>query len=311
MNAPPVTINETNYHGWPHSLVISDGFVEAIVVPAAARVMQFRFIGDEAGTFWENRDLDGRQPNPDTGEWMNFGGDKCWPSPQSDWPATMGRYWPPPVAFDTMPAAADVDGEEITLVTTVDPDYGLRVVRRITLVAGRSAMTIRTRYRKIEGPPVKVAIWTITQLRDPQRVFALLPQPASTGHLNFPRGFGQMTGPEPWELQHHERMISLRRHPDEKLKIGTESESLLWMGEKCSLRISSARTPGEYPNGGSSAEIYTDSPDPYVELETTGALHTMHVGDLLEKTNTYQLSPRTTTDEVEEARKAFGLTERH
>ena len=141
-------------------------------------------------------------------------------------------------------------------------------------------------------------------------LFALLPEPAAGGHASFSRGFSQMTGPEPWELQHHDRMISLRRHPHEKLKIGTESESLLWMGERCSLRISSARSHGEYPNGGSSAEIYTDSPAPYVELEITGALSTMHNGEIIEKTSTYQLSPRTTTDEVKEARLVFGLTER-
>jgi hypothetical protein len=301
MNGSRVAISTFDYHGWPKCYRIANGIVEAIVVPAAGRVMQFRFVDGE-DTFWENRALDGQMPDPARGEWMNFGGDKCWPSPQSDWPAITGRDWPPPVAFDTMPAAAHVDDEELELMTTVDPEYGLRVIRRIRLEAGSAKMTIQTSYHKVENSPVKVAVWTITQLRDPRRVFVLLPPSP-----RFAGGFRQMTGPEPFELRRHERMISLRRHPEEKLKIGADSEGLLWLGESCALRISSERAEGEYPNEGSSAEVYTDAPDPYVELETTGALKTVMIGHVLEKTNTYELIRRTGGDEVEEARRAFGV----
>lgn len=295
------TIKTISYHGWPQSYLLSNEVVEAIVVPAVGRVMQFRFVGGE-DTFWENRALDGQQPDPSRGEWMNFGGDKCWPSPQSDWPAITGRYWPPPVAFDTAPSAATIDGDTLTLTTSIDAEYGVKVTRRISLAPGSAEMTIRTTYHKLKGEPVKVAIWAITQVRDPQRVFVLLPeQPLFKG------GFNQMTGPEPFDLQRHPRMISLRRHPSEKLKIGTDSESLLWLGETAALRIASTREPGTYPNTGSSAEVYTDAPDPYVELETTGALATMKVGDMIEKTNTYTLYKRSTADNVEEARRVFRL----
>jgi hypothetical protein len=206
------------------------------------------------------------------------------------------------VAFDTAPSDAAGEGDALTLVTSIDPEYGLQVKRHISLASGSAAMTIRTSYHKVQGEPISVAVWTITQVRDPQRVFVLLPDES-----NFDGGFKQMVGPEPFDLQRHPRMISLRRHPTEKLKIGTDSESLLWLGESCALRISSQREPGEYPNNGSSAEVYTDSADPYVELETTGALATLKSGDLIEKTNTYTLSHRTAAGDLEEAMRVFGL----
>src|SRR5436853_5292704 len=97
------SVKRANYHQWPDSLILSNGRVEAVIVPAIGRVMQFRFAGEEDGPFWENRALDGIKPEPESKEWGNFGGDKTWPAPQSDWPKLTSRAWPPPVAFDSMP----------------------------------------------------------------------------------------------------------------------------------------------------------------------------------------------------------------
>ncbi len=41
-----------DYQGWTNSYFMSNGKVEAIVVPAIARVMQFRMTGDDTGVFW-------------------------------------------------------------------------------------------------------------------------------------------------------------------------------------------------------------------------------------------------------------------
>jgi hypothetical protein len=70
-----VTINQISYRGRPGSLVLSNGIVEAFVVPTLGRVMQFRFAGEESGAFWENRELDGHLPSVDAEPdgWLNFG----------------------------------------------------------------------------------------------------------------------------------------------------------------------------------------------------------------------------------------------
>src|SRR5689334_11093934 len=105
MAAPAVTIARTNYQGWPDSLVLRNSEVEAVVVPAIGRVMQFRFIG-EPGVLWENPALLGRVMTSGvedwkTTEWANFGGDKAWPSPEASWKAwTTRESWRPPPGFD-------------------------------------------------------------------------------------------------------------------------------------------------------------------------------------------------------------------
>lgn len=49
-----------------------------------------------------------------------------------------------------------------------------------------------------------------------------------------------------------------------------------------------------YPDGGSSAEIYTNrDPDAYVELEFLSPLKLLNVGDRVQSTTTYTLMHRT------------------
>jgi hypothetical protein len=84
----------TNYHGWTGSVLLSNGLVEAIIVPEVGRIMQFRMAG-ETGPFWENSQILGGAPSPNIWNQFpgSFGGDKSWPAPQSLW------GWPPPRGF--------------------------------------------------------------------------------------------------------------------------------------------------------------------------------------------------------------------
>src|SRR5882762_3059758 len=70
-------ISSTNYHGWADSLLLNNGTVEAVIVPAIGRVMQFHFVGED-DILWENEKLQGQFANPMAKEWANFGGDKSW-----------------------------------------------------------------------------------------------------------------------------------------------------------------------------------------------------------------------------------------
>jgi hypothetical protein len=292
-----VAITPMEYHGWPGSYLISNGVAEVVVVPVIGRVMQFRMSGDEAGVFWENRALDGQLAAAPEAEWANFGGDKVWPAPQDDWIKITGRPWPPPLAFDSMPLQATVKGSELVLTSPVDPHYGIQTVRCIALHPSKAKLAIRTAYHKVSGPAVKSGIWFITQLREPQRVFALLPE-----EVKHSPGFYQMQGPAPHDFQHQGRLISLRRDPANNLKIGAEGRSLLWIGDEYVLHIDHDHAQG-------ATSIYTNmDPLPYVELETEGPLVEMNAGDRIEMTNIYELTCRTTPDVMAEARQAFGLT---
>ncbi len=298
--AGKISVHPVNYHGWPGSYILSNGRVEAAVVPAVGRVMQFRFAGESDGPFWENRALDGKAPDPQAREWGNFGGDKTWPAPQASWPKITPRSWPPPPGFDSMPVAAEVNGNGVTLVSPVDPFFGIRTHRRIRLEPAKAVMTIVTTYEKVSGDPQQAAVWIITQFQEPAGVFIPVPKVSKSAP-----GYTVVSKEAPPGLKVENDLLSLTRDPRTAHKIGNDAGTLLWVGEKTAVRIDAPRLPDrEYTHSGNSAEVYTNpDPLPYVELELLGPLHTMKSGDRISQTNTYTLFRRTEASAGAEARK--------
>ncbi len=297
-----ITLNKTNYQGWPDSWVLSNGQVEAVIVPAVGRVMQFRF-KDGENTFWENREVYSKMPSTSPKEWVNFGGDKTWPAPQSDWQNLIGRIWPPPTDFDSISVAAQVKGNEVTLISPVDSIYGIRTYRKIRLEPQKPVMSITTTYEKVKGQPKDVAVWVITQLRDPVAVYAALPQPSI-----FPQGYNKQSQDLPGNLKVEDRLLSLTRDSKNFHKIGCDADTLLWLGEKVAVRIDSPKIPGaSYSDQGSSAEIYTNpNPDAFVELEFLSPLKTLKIGQRISLTTTYSLIRRKSAIAEQEARQILG-----
>ncbi|HAV65626.1 MAG TPA: hypothetical protein DCY13_25030, partial [Verrucomicrobiales bacterium] len=305
--APPaakgaLNIRREPYRGWKDAVIMDNGQAEVVIVPAVGRVMQFRFRNGEP-TFWENEALLGKLPDPESGEWGNFGGDKTWPAPQADWPKLTPRAWPPPVAFDSMAVTAQINEAHVTLISPVDPHYGIRTYRMIALEPDRPVMKITTRYEKVIGDPVSVSVWIITQLRDPAGVYVPVPAPTL-----FPSGYHAMSRDLPPDLKYSKGLISLTRPRDKSTKIGTDAGSLLWIGRETMMRMDSPRDGRRrYPDNSSSAEVYTN-PDPnaYVELEMLSPLKLLEVGQTMEETCLYTLIPRRLADPEKEARQVLG-----
>jgi hypothetical protein len=293
----------TNYQGWTNSIHLSNGLVEAIIVPQIGRVMQFRIAGQTESPFWENEELFGRMPDPQSTNWLNFGGDKAWPAPQADWEQHTSRAWPPPVGFDATSFTAEVSGWHVRLTSPVDPHYGIRVRRDIHLAIDSPVMTITTTFDKVSRRALMASVWVVTQLKDPMMVTAPVARPSI-----FREGFRVQTEQAPPSLRVSNGILTLTRNPKEAHKIGMDVPTLVWIGEETILRVDSPRLPGrEYPHQGASAEIYTNpDPLPYVELEMLGPLEKMIVGDQISRTSTYTLLPRQEFDPVFEGRRLLG-----
>jgi hypothetical protein len=174
-----VSVISGDFHAWK-AIVLRNRVAEIVVVPDIGRVMRFHALdakGESAsGPFWHDARIKlDKRIEPDAEGWTNYGGDKAWPAPQADWARITGHGWPPPKAFDAQPFTATVKARKVQLVSAVDRDYGLRMRRTIGLDSRKPVMTIETAYEKVRGQPVHVGVWTITQLKAPERVFILLP----------------------------------------------------------------------------------------------------------------------------------------
>jgi hypothetical protein len=303
---PPNQALVTNYNGWTNAVLLNNGLVEAVIVPNAGRVLQFRFVNMTNGPFWENTSLYGRTTTPTI--WNTegaFGGDKTWPSPQSDW------GWPPPVGFDGSPEQVGITNGIATLITPVDSTYEIQTTRvielgydepfmRITTLFNRTAATSRTNN--------SVGIWVVSQLQDPVRCYVPAPFPS-----DFPSGYHQLGTGLPTQFTNINHLISFTRDPAASHKLGFEANSLGWVGTALSLRIDAPRVPGlllfNYPDGGCNTEIYTNpgTNAEYVEFESLSPLSKLPVGGQLQFVTKYFLFNRTEADPDAEAKKILNL----
>jgi hypothetical protein len=208
------------------------------------------------------------------------------------------RAWPPPPAFDSMPVEVEAAGAGIRLISPVDPFYGIKTRRLVTLVPGTAEMEIDTSYEKVSGSPTTVGIWTITQCKDPVAVFTV-----HTPSTPWPEGYNKQSDILPSKFERHGPLLSLTRDPKAAHKIGTVAKNLLWIGDKQALRIFHTHATGlPYPDHGSDAEVYTNpDPLPYVELELLGPLHRLAIGDSVRELRRYILYHREQADPAAEA----------
>jgi hypothetical protein len=287
-----VTMNPEHWRGWD-ARVLRNQVAEVVVVPGIGRVMQFRLLdGQEpSGAFWGHPAL-GPALVADENGWINYGGDKAWPAPQAEWARTVGRGWPPPATFDAAPHTASVDGDAIVLTSPVDPAYGIRVRRKIVLHPSKAEMSVETTYEKVRGAPVRVAVWTITQLNPPRSMTVSLPERSA-----FPGGFRSLLPAPPLNLSAQGRELTLERDTDAKTMIATDGDRLTWDGDGVEpLRVivenETAAPAGSVWPDGAHSQIYTspDGAQAYVELELLGPLHDLAPGQSASLTSRYTLS---------------------
>ena len=184
----PVTVTRLTWHGWPGSLRLSNGIVEALVVPAIGRIMSFGFVGHpETSPIFVNKEWDGKTiADADPTTWAAFGGDKLWPSPQSEWPRHNVRAWPPDQTFDGDPETAQIVPGGVRLVTPGSVAFAARAMRTITMKPGQPRLYIAQALIKdpdAANPPAPLpprdgfplGLWSITQTRGDGTVFLPLP----------------------------------------------------------------------------------------------------------------------------------------
>lgn len=291
-----VTVSMTDYKGWHNCWKISNGLVDAIVVPQIGRIMAFQFVRKpDTNALFNNADLLGKTGyDRKPGDWGNFGGDKVWPSPQSSWEKYIGAPWPPDVAFDGRPHRAERLASGIRLFSGRSAAFGLQVIRTITMRPGEPRLSISQEIHRFKSPSptsaVKVTgatdadalgIWSITQIRSDCAVF----MPMSP-HSRFPSGFTifdgkslpmlkPLTPPTGW-AKHGASLVG-RRDPKDAHKVGSDAPAgwiaALYDGNVVFAEHYRNRRGAAYPDGGCRTEVWSNPGDTaYLELEVLGPM---------------------------------------
>jgi len=158
------------------SIYLKNGLVSVRIVPGiGGRVMQYS-LGD-FGFFWINHDLEGKEP-PESklgldNSWLNYGGDKLWPSPQG-WDGDHQWPGPPDAVLDGGLYKATVTEKNsepvsVSLISQEDSQSGIQFSRVIKIFDGTTRVSIDVTMKNIDNKLRRWGIWSHTQLEASNR----------------------------------------------------------------------------------------------------------------------------------------------
>jgi hypothetical protein len=310
--ASSVVVSIIDWRGWTNSIKISNGIVEAVVVPKIGRIMSFEYVGHpDTNPVFANNDPTLKAVSRPPGEWINYGGDKVWPSPQSGWPSYIGSNWPPDPEFDGEPQAVTKIKNGVILTTSVSAVFGLRSTRTIFMVPGDACLHISQTVQRIGAPkPATTAtqplatsesaigIWNITEVNGDASIF--LPvgstNQSATGYVTFdPNQIPILSPPSlPTGWSRIDKILIGHRDPAASNKIGscapTRWVAALLPNNTLFSELYADQPNGNYPDGGCDSEVYCNGgATSYIELEVLGPLSSIRVGKQITNSVVWQL----------------------
>lgn len=313
VHALPVRLYQTNYRGWRNAFRLSNGIVEIVVVPAIGRIMAYQFAGQpQTNVLWNNPALLGKPlpyaaPYPPRAtSWVNYGGDKLWPAPQSDWPQAQRQTgnWPPDPQMDYGPYAVSRIPNGLRLTSPLSDNRGIRTIRDIVLRPGSARVSLRETFQapapvggNVSGPPIllPLSLWNIAQARPDATVFVPLRQGS-----HFAQGYAALDGKlgaSNWQVS--DGMLSVVIPKGDGDKAGVDAP-VGWIGawyggsvlftEQYALGAS-----GAYPDQNTPLQVWSQSgTESYLEMEALGPLSPIGAGQRQTRTlfwNLRRLSP--------------------
>ena len=287
-----MTVREFDYNGWKQAVEIRNSAARVVVVPEVGRILHYS-LPDSDNVLYEDLSLAGRTLPPgrffeEDGQavWLNFGGDKVWPTEQSRWPETNGTGWPPDPWFDGGTYAARLLPDGVELSSGVSDFNGARITRTIRLAAEGTRLSIAQRIEKVRSgqhaaaEPIPFTVWSVTQIRPPEQV--LLPLRAGSRFPNRWHDYALENRACAHHVETDGDVAAFRPDPDRPQKIGVDAGPWLAgiVGNLLIVERFRFDSAAAYPDGGLSATVFT-CPS-YTELELMSPFGALGNGETIE-----------------------------
>jgi hypothetical protein len=274
-------IAKEDFHGWPNTYRLSNGFVAArVVTDVGPRIMDFRPAGG-ANLLHAREGVGGAGED----KYMFRGGWRLWIAPER----TETTY-----ALDNSACQAELVGDT-TLRVTAPPQLAAGIQKQIevTLKPGEPRLRVTSRIKNVTDHPLTHAAWSLPVLEPGGRAFLPLDIGSltafdATRHLIL-WSYTKLADPR---YHFGDRLVQIDharvkpappgppgRGSDES-KIGVDS-SQGWQAYLLHGTLYLKRFPhdaaGQYPDGGATMEVYSNHE--FLELEHLGPLTTLHPGE--------------------------------
>jgi hypothetical protein len=271
------------------TIIISNGQIRVGVAPSVGRIVEFGYIG-KLNLLWLNTKE--KIAEIKKKDWVNYGGDKVWPSQQTNWAQIYGRKWPADYISEGMRwDVVEKNDRRIVIRSQTSPELAVRIQRSIEIPGEDAIVIIHNSIERLSANPFPVHILSVTQVHKPDFcLLGLWPQQP------FPnRPFCQ-------DVAEHNTPVSIKNgmafryecSTDKKGQVGTLGS---WVAGIFSdiifLQTTDASLDACYPDR---ASVWAYTCHDYVELETISESRHIKPGEQLLNTVTWRLLKRNLDD---------------
>jgi hypothetical protein len=279
-----MTIEKTNYGGWPNSFRISNGEVEAIVTgDVGPRVMRYAFV-DGQNFFKEFHDQLGKSGEP---TWQLRGGHRVWIAPEDP----VKTYAP-----DNDPVNIEVRGDVLEATGRIEALTGVEKRMTIRMAPHGTAVEVVHRIRNCGREAYELAPWILTMMAQGGTGIHGFPPRGTHPEVLAPTNplvmwaFTNLGDPR-WSLLR--KYLVLRQDPSNPVpqKLGSFHRNT-WgaylLGNELFVKRTVAEgQPAQYPDYGCSFEMFTNAD--FLELETLGPMGKLEPGASVTHTERWTL----------------------
>lgn len=267
-------------------IILENEIIKVIIVPEqGGRILEFST--ENLNVLYRNVDLIGLKGDINAEylpeNWLNFGGYKGWPAPQTKW------AWPPIFDIDLNVFEYDIVKLENSLVVTLSSPMpntiGLKFIREIVLEDKCNHITIKETMVNLNEEPVQWSVWGNTQALSPGYTDIKLNSDVFIGGITFYQDF-DIPSKNAYSVRKEDRKIlRLNCNNEEKFKVGVVTDDALLRyycsayKHKTLLFTQKFQYEGQvvYPHG-SNIEVYVDDKLTYTELEILGGMSSIMPG---------------------------------
>jgi hypothetical protein len=269
-------IEKTAFAGWPNCYRISNGLMELVATSdVGPRIISLSFTGGKNlfRVFEETKGKSGGD------KWNIYGGHRIWHSPEDK----VRTYEP-----DNSPVRTDPIASGLRLIQDVEPHTGILKTIEITLDPFRAEARVVHRLKNTGPREVEFAAWALSVME--RGGFAIMPLPTSYHPDNLLPNrtitLWPYTDMSDARYLWGKDFILLRQvpgRPPTKLGVfNNEGWLAYYLEPYLFVKRFTFLEGARYPDGNSSAEMYTNSE--FLEIETVGPLATVpHQGEIVHK----------------------------
>ncbi|MEP4076364.1 hypothetical protein [Haloferula sp.] len=293
-------IQTINYQGWEDAIELSNRTARVVVVPSVGRIMHYGFAEGENLLFVNPEHTgkvnSGEGPALVDGkpDWIDYGGDRLWPTEEDRFEQINGARRPPDWFFDGLPWTSRIEGHEVIITSPVSSLCGASIERRISLDEKSSRLVVHQKLSKVllgrikNLEPIPLTIWNISTLRLPEQIFfPLAAESCFEGDVHFPIWPGAKNHGADNYTRDGELGVFLPNGVPQK--VGTDAPGWIaaLVGEDVIVEQFRADPDASYPDGGTSVTAFLNSS--IGEIECLSPQVPLQVGEAIEHSLVWNL----------------------